>query len=158
MITTLKWYQVLFMVLGVYLAAVLVSKAIQNARELNALKLGMNENLCLLIKQLKKYDKEIAELQAQTSSDALIANPVDPVILPVDNSVKISELQTKRTSILSMISKITTENPYTVYCKPCDCEKHGDVPPNGILPPPPPPPDTTQVIRNGYRGTNGIVY
>lgn len=141
----MKWYQVLLMIFGVYVISVIISRAIQNQRDLNSLRNGMNENLCLLIKQLKKYDTEIKELEAEVpvTLPLAAANPggsTGPIILPVDPAVllaKINELKAKRASILAMISKITTENPYTVYCKPCDCEKHneephGDLPPGGM--------------------------
>ena len=156
----MKWYQILFMILGVYVAAVVISRAVQNARDLRAIRAGMNENLCLLIKQLKKYDKEIAELQVEVpvTLPLAAANPggsTGPVILPVDPAVtlaKINDLKAKRASILKMISEITKENPYTIYCKPCDCEKHGsephgDLPPGGM---------TGSVINSGNGNVEGI--
>lgn len=146
----MKWYQILFMVLGVYVAAVVVTRAIRNQRDLNSLRNGMNENLCLLIKQLKKYDKEIAELQAELATtpymEAVNPGGTTPVILPVDPAVtmaKINELKLKRIAMLAMISEITSQNPYVVYCKPCDCEKH-DEEPHGDLP----PTTTQQAIAN----------
>lgn len=123
----LKWYQVVLIAFGVYAVALVVAKAIETQRALNKIREDMGEdNICLLVKQVKKYDKELIELST-TQTIQLVA---------VDNSLKIRDIQEKRSALLRLIDSLSggTVDYRTVYCKPCDCEKHGEEP-HGDLPP-----------------------
>ena len=146
----MKWYQIALIALGVYVLAALVMRARRN----NFIRSGIQDNLCLLIKQLKKYDKEIEELKAER-------------LLVGSNDAKIAAENAKRTAILSLITAITPENPYTIYCAPCDCEKdHADKPggmTGGDPGPIPTGPNTGGAriglnVPSGLQGTNGGAY